>query len=62
MHNCVNYKLHALTALLGTGVAFQAAASPQFMVRPLVSGYALAADASDKKPYAKGLPAFLFVF
>jgi uncharacterized low-complexity protein len=42
-------KLHtlgALTALLGTGIAIQAAAAtPHFVLRPLVSGYALAADA-----------------
>jgi uncharacterized low-complexity protein len=38
--------LSALTALLGTGVAIQAAAAtPQFVLRPLLSGYALAGDA-----------------
>ena len=38
---------HAITALLGTGMAIQAAvASPHFVLRPLVNGYALAADAS----------------
>ena len=42
-------QLQAITALLGTGLAIQmaAAASPQFVLRPLVSGYALAADAAS---------------
>jgi uncharacterized low-complexity protein len=41
----------ALTALLGSGIAMQALGStPQFVVRPLLSGYALAADA----PSAEG--------
>jgi len=40
-------QLQAITALLGTGIALQAAAaSPQFMLKPLASGYALAADAA----------------
>jgi uncharacterized low-complexity protein len=39
--------LTALTALLGTGIAIQAVASaPQFVLRPLAVGYALAADAT----------------
>jgi uncharacterized low-complexity protein len=39
--------LGALTALLGTGMAIQAAAAtPHFALRPLVSGYALAAEAA----------------
>ena len=39
--------LQAITALLSTGLAIQAAAaSPNFVLRPLASGYALAADAS----------------
>jgi len=38
--------LQAITALLSTGIAIQAAAaSPHFVLRPLASGYALAADA-----------------
>ena len=41
------HTLTALTALLGAGIAIQAAASPsQFLLRPLASGYALAADAA----------------
>jgi uncharacterized low-complexity protein len=40
--------LQAITALLGTGIALQAAAaSPTFVLRPLASGYALAADAAS---------------
>ncbi len=40
-------QLHVITALLGTGMAIQAAAaSPHFVLRPLVSGYALTADAA----------------
>ena len=39
-------QLQAITALLSFGIAIQAAAaSPQFVLRPLMSGYALAADA-----------------
>ena len=39
--------LQAITALLSTGIAIQAAAaSPHFVLRPLASGYALAADAA----------------
>ena len=38
--------LQAITALLGTGIAIQtAAASPQFVLRQLVNGYASAVDA-----------------
>jgi uncharacterized low-complexity protein len=45
----------ALTALLGSGIAMQALGStPQFVLRPLISGYALAADTASAEVSAEG--------
>ena len=45
----------ALTALLGSGIAMQALGSaPQFVLRPLASGYALGADAASAEVSGEG--------